>query len=61
MKEPWSGSVREPGTARGEPRGFLRRDGGLQLLEWSIVALGIAIGALALFQALASFGEPLKP
>jgi len=57
MKEPWSGSSRGAGTPRGEPRGFLRKDGGLQLLEWSIVALGVAIGALALFQAIASFGE----
>jgi len=57
MKEPWSDNSQRAGTAGGEPRGFLRKDGGLQLLEWSIVALGVAIGALALFQAVASFGE----
>jgi len=39
-------------------RAFLREDGGLQLLEWSIVALGVAVGALAFFQVIASLSEP---
>jgi len=48
MKRPWSGYLRT----------FLREDRGLQLLEWSIVALGVAVGALAFFQVIASLGEP---
>jgi hypothetical protein len=48
MKRSWSGYL----------RAFLREDSGLQLLEWSIVALGVAVAALAFFQAIASLSGP---
>jgi hypothetical protein len=52
------GAVRAAGRPARLWARFLREDGGLQPLEWSIVTLGIAVGALVLFQAFASLSEP---